>query len=187
MATKKTADTNTDLTKTYTQIEGDLLGHLTTVQVKLGKALKDNKFADARALSAIHKELMANYNEAVRLRKVNSVEEGRFIPAEVLAAYQEEVFPSIATAIDNLRISVLNSISSDVRPAVEKAWTASYPTMVLALQEAGKKLDEKVAAVRAQASEEQRTVTTKRGLLHEAKKPVQKKDGGRGAGRPRKK
>lgn len=187
MASKKTSDPNTNLTSTYTQIEGDLLSHLTTVQTKLGKALKDNKFADARSLSAIHKELMANYNEAVRLRKVNSVEEGRFIPAEVLSAYQDEVFPGIATAIDNLRISVLNSIPSDTRAAVENAWTASYPTFVLAISEAGKKLDERVAAVREQASEEQRTITTKRGLINNVKKEAPKKDGGRGAGRPRKK
>lgn len=150
------ASDTANLTEVYGSMEYNLLTNLYKTESLLTAALNEQRYLDATKLSQVHKDILGNYNEAVRLRKVNGVEEGRFIPAEVLEAYQKDVFPSIATAVENLRIAVLNALPDEMRPFTENAWRAAYPALVDEITAAGDRLNVYVAEVQAQALAEQK-------------------------------
>lgn len=163
-----------NLTEVYSTVEQNLLSNMYRTQDLLTAALEDENYSAAKNLSAIHKEVMGNYNEAVRLRKINGVEEGRFIPIDVLETYQNDVFPSIGTAVENLRVDILNMIPENIRPTIELAWRNAYPKFTNAVVQAGNKLDTYVKEVQEQAMYEQKANNNRTSNLDSKARPTQK-------------
>lgn len=172
--TLKAKDFN-NLTEVYSTVEQNLLNNMYKTENLLTFALEDENYSAAKNLSAIHKEIMGNYNEAVRLRKINGVEEGRFIPIDVLETYQNDVFPSIGTAVENLRVDILNVIPENIRPVVEMAWRNAYPKFINAVEQAGDKLDDYVKEVQEQAMYEQKGNNNRTSNLDSNARPTQKR------------
>lgn len=100
------------------------------------------KVSETSNMGRICKDLLGNYNETVRLRKLAEIEEGRLVPMSAVERYQREVLPTIASGIDNLRLDILNGLAPANRPEFETNWKIGYKKFVAILRDAAVKMDE---------------------------------------------
>lgn len=131
----------TDVTTRYKQAEDTFYEQMRETQSILSGMLQTAESKDIRAMAAVSKDLLNNYNETVRLRKLSEIESGSYVPVSVISAYQKDVFPAIAAGIDNLRMDITNNISPTFRSEFVNAWNSSYKKFVVAIKEAAEKLE----------------------------------------------
>lgn len=145
----------------YGEVRGKLEGQLEKIGRLMDEAVEARDVAAVKAVATAQKEVLNCYNEASRLEKVAGVEEGRFVPVEVMDVYQERVFPAIVSAQDALLTNMLAGLPEPMRAAVQAAWGQAYPLYADAVARAGDELDALMAEVREQAAGE-RTANNKR-------------------------
>lgn len=107
---------------------------------------------DVRMMAAACKDIMNNYNETCRLRKLAEIECGRVVPMRVLEQYQRDILPAIANGIDNLRMEVTNILQPQERASFQAAWNAAYPKFVSMLGEAAAKLQGYIEEAKREAT-----------------------------------
>ena len=145
--------THTSASGLYATVRTKLEAQLAAIAARIDEALDCGLEAGnmVKTLANAQKDLLNCYNEATRLEKVVAVDEGRMVPIEVIATYQDEVMPEVVAAQDNMRTRLLDALPKDMRPAVEDAWQQVYHVYVDKVQRAGQRLDEYVQAVQEQA------------------------------------
>lgn len=141
-----------DVTTRYKQAEDTFYEQMRETQYILSGMLQSAESKDIRAMAAVSKDLLNNYNETVRLRKLSEIESGSYVPVSVISAYQKDVFPAIAAGIDNLRMDILNHIAPAARPEFEAAWKTGYKKFVVAIKEAADKLEGYMVQARLEAT-----------------------------------
>lgn len=142
----------TDVTTRYKEAEDTFYVQLRETQNMLSGMLATEDPKDIRAMASVSKDLLNNYNETVRLRKLNEIECGKYVPISVISLYQKDVFPAIAAGIDSLRMDILNNIKPGARPEFENAWKIGYKKFVAAIKEAAGKLEDYVEQARQEAT-----------------------------------
>lgn len=142
------------------------LGELMDASIEAGEVMAVKNLATAQ------KEVLNCYSEAARLAQVHGVDEGRLLPIEVLSEYQQEVFPALARALDDLHTALLNQVPAGGRASLERAWAKAYPAFGATMTETMRKLDEHVQRVRGQAVTEVKKSNARRSTLaaHRRKK-----------------
>lgn len=127
---------------------------LVAAQQKLEHSIADNEAdpSDTRALSGVAKDVMTGYGDAVRARKLAEVEIGKVVPISVLGTYNKKVMPAIATAIDNLRLDILNGLQPAVRAEFERCWKSAYVKFGKSVQEAALSLQKIVEEAQMDAA-----------------------------------
>lgn len=142
----------TDVSTRYKQAEDTFYEQMRETQFILSGMLQSAESKDIRAMAAVSKDLLNNYNETVRLRKLSEIESGSYVPVSVISSYQKDVFPAIAAGIDNLRMDILNHIAPATRPEFEAAWKIGYKKFVVAIKEAADKLEGYMEQARLEAT-----------------------------------
>lgn len=120
-------------------------------QQRLSDEIWESSPANVKSLTSMNKDLLSAYTDASYKRKMAEIAAGKYVPLKIIERYQSEVLPSIATAIDNLRLGILNAIDVTVRPQFDAAWNGQYRKFVLTLSESIRKLDEYLAQAKAEA------------------------------------
>lgn len=147
-----TVERPSDLVTRYKQAEDTFYDQLRRSQEVLSSCIEEGSPKDIRAMAAVSKDLLNNYNETTRMRKLCEVECGRVVPIKVLENYQKDILPAIASGIDNMRMEIINTLQPQERTAFTAAWNQSYPKFVTVLKEAAKKLDEYLEEARLEAT-----------------------------------
>lgn len=129
-----------DLPARYKLAEDRFYEQLTQTQDVLSAIISEGNAKEIRAMAAVSKDLLYNYNESTRLRKLSEIECGKVIPIKVLEQYQKDIFPAIASGIDNLKLEILNSLQPSTRADFEGAWNKGYAKFINTLKEAADKL-----------------------------------------------
>lgn len=137
----------------YRTAEDELYKCYTAAQEKLYTSiLGDIQPAKQRALSGVVKDVLGCYSDAVRCRKLADIEAGTVVPVSVLGAYNKQVMPAIATAIDNLRLDIINSLNPDMRAAFSRSWDNAYRKFAQSVQEAALQLQKLVMEAQNEAA-----------------------------------
>lgn len=140
-----------DVMTRYKHAEDTFYDQLQTSQDRLTEMLDLGKASEIRALTAVSKDLLNNYSESVRLRKLAEIESGKYVPITVIEQYQRDVFPSISSGIDNLRVDILNQLKPQERASFDAAWNDSYKKFINCIAEAASRLNDYVEKARNEA------------------------------------
>ena len=149
----------------YGEVRGKLEGQLEKIGRLMDEAVEARDVGAVKAVATAQKEVLNCYNEASRLEKVAGVEEGRFVPVEVMDVYQERVFPAIVSAQDALLTNMLAGLPEPMRAAAQAAWVQAYPLYSDAVARAGDELDMLMAEVREQAAGERQANNKRKKVL----------------------
>lgn len=151
-AKRTLVETPSDLPTRYKTAEDVFYDQLRQTQAVMTSLIESGTPKEIRAMAAVSKDLLSNYNETTRLRKLSEIECGKVVPIKVLEQYQKDIFPAIASGIDNLKMEILNTLQPNMRPMFETAWNKGYGKFVCTLKEAAGKLQEYLDEAKLEAT-----------------------------------
>lgn len=145
-------ETPSDLPTRYKEAEDIFYDQLRQTQSVMSAMIESGSAKEIRAMAAVSKDLLGNYNETTRLRKLSEIECGKVVPIKILEQYQKDIFPTIASGIDNLKMEILNTLQPTARAEFEGAWNKGYKKFVTTLKEAAGKLQEYLEDAKMEAT-----------------------------------
>lgn len=151
-ANEQIRETPSDLPSRYKLIEDTFFNQVRSMQDRLNDMVNDGSATVLRSMSGACKDMMNNYNETCRLRKLAEIECGRVVPMRVLEQYQRDILPAVASGIDNLRMEVTNKLQPQERASFQAAWNAAYPKFVDILKDAAGKLEKYIDEAKLEAT-----------------------------------
>lgn len=115
---------------------------LRNLQEKTSEAIEEERLADIRTLVSCTKDMLTNYRDAARERRVAEVSEGQMLPITVLHRYKSAFYPRLQAGVEDMRMTIESLLPVSMRAEFKLAWNKAYSRYVDAAREAEESIND---------------------------------------------